>query len=408
MIRRDFIKGSVAVAALGALSAVSAAPAAAAEAASAPIIQGKRMRARELGLSIGRYPCGKYNAITDVAGVRVGHATVIKDGPGPVSGIARTGVSAIIPCDDVINHPLYAGMHSLNGNGEMTGSWWVEESGLLGSPIMLTNTHSVGVVRDTVIDYYCRKYPGALDWMLPVVAETWDGFLSDINGFHVRPEHVVAALDSAAAGPVAEGCVGGGTGMCCHEFKGGIGTSSRVLPKEEGGYAVGVLVQANYGRRPELTIAGAPVGQEIPVSEVPGRDNPTEPVRPYQGDGSIIVVVATDAPLLADQCKRLARRAGLGVGITGSTAADGSGDIFVAFSTANRLDNSGERFSVETLNHVRMNPLFTATVEATHEAIVNALCMATTTRGIRGRVAHALPLDRLRDILRRYRRMQDA
>lgn len=370
------------------------------------------MRIREIcertGISLGLLEPGRHNAITDVPGVRVGHSTIVRDGEGPVKGIIRTGVTVIVPCDDIVENSVSAGYFSQNGNGEFTGCHWMDEAGLLSTPIALTNTHSVGVVRDTVIDYYCRKYPGALDWMLPVVAETWDGFLSDINGFHVRPEHVVAALDSAAAGPVAEGCVGGGTGMCCHEFKGGIGTSSRVLPKEEGGYAVGVLVQANYGRRPELTIAGAPVGQEIPVSEVPGRDNPTEPVRPYQGDGSIIVVVATDAPLLADQCKRLARRAGLGVGITGSTAADGSGDIFVAFSTANRLDNSGERFSVETLNHARMNPLFTATVEATHEAIVNALCMATTTRGIRGRVAHALPLDRLRDILRRYRRMQDA
>ncbi len=400
MIRRDFIKGSAAVAAVGALSAVSGRVAEASPAASIP--EGKRMRARELGLNIGRYPCGRYNAITDVSGVRVGHTTIIKDGEGPVSGIARTGVSAVIPGDDIINHPLYAGMHSLNGNGEMTGSWWVEESGLLGSPIMLTNTHSVGVVRDTVIDYYCRKYPGALDWMLPVVAETWDGFLSDINGFHVKPEHVISALDNAASGPVAEGCVGGGTGMCCHEFKGGIGTSSRVLPLEEGGYTIGVMVQANYGRRPELTIAGAPVGREIPVSEVPGRDNPTEPVRPYQGDGSIIVIVATDAPLLADQCKRLARRAGLGVGITGSTAADGSGDIFIAFSTGNRLDNSSGQFQVTTLNHARMNALFTATVEATHEAIINALCMATTTKGIKGRYAHAIPLNRLRDILKKY------
>lgn len=400
MIRRDFIKGSAAVAAVGALSAVSGRVAEASPAASIP--EGKRMRARELGLNIGRYPCGRYNAITDVSGVRVGHTTIIKDGEGPVSGIVRTGVSAVIPGDDIINHPLYAGMHSLNGNGEVTGSWWVEESGLLGSPIMLTNTHSVGVVRDTVIDYYCRKYPGALDWMLPVVAETWDGFLSDINGFHVKPEHVISALDNAASGPVAEGCVGGGTGMCCHEFKGGIGTSSRVLPLEEGGYTIGVMVQANYGRRPELTIAGAPVGREIPVSEVPGRDNPTEPVRPYQGDGSIIVIVATDAPLLADQCKRLARRAGLGVGITGSTAADGSGDIFIAFSTGNRLDNSSGQFQVTTLNHARMNALFTATVEATHEAIINALCMATTTKGIKGRYAHAIPLNRLRDILKKY------
>lgn len=398
MLRRDFIKGAATVAAVTAVSDRVA------EAAPVSSIPGKtRMRARELGLIIGRYPCGRYNAITDVSGVRVGHVTIIRDGEGPVSGIVRTGVSAVIPHDDIINHPLYAGMHSLNGNGEMTGSWWVEESGLLGSPVMLTNTHSVGVVRDAVIDYYSRRYPGALDWMLPVVAETWDGFLSDINGFHVRPEHVFSVLDKVSSGPVAEGCVGSGTGMCCHEFKGGIGTSSRVLPAGEGGFTVGVMVQANYGRRPELTIAGAPVGREIPVSEVPGRDNSTDPVRPYQGDGSIIVIVATDAPLLADQCKRLARRAGLGVGITGSTAADGSGDIFLAFSTANRLDNSSDEFQVTTLNHARMNALFTATVEATHEAIVNALCMATTTKGIKGRCSYALPLNRLYDILKKYK-----
>lgn len=405
MIRRDFIKGSVAVAAAGALSSLSVTGAQAVGSGVEKIPEGKRMRARELGLSIGRYPCGTFNAITDVAGVKVGHTTIIKDGSGPVQGIARTGVSAIIPCDDIINHPLYAGMHSLNGNGEMTGSWWVEESGLLGSPILLTNTHSVGVVRDAVIDYYYRKFPDALDWMLPVVAETWDGFLSDINGFHVKPEHVFAALDNAASGAVAEGCVGGGTGMCVHEFKGGIGTSSRVLPREDGGYTIGVLVQANYGRRPELTVAGVPVGSLITTSEVPGRDNPTAPLKPFKGDGSIIIVVATDAPLLADQCKRLARRAGLGVGITGSTAADGSGDIFIAFSTANKTDNSSDAFNVQTMHHARMNPLFTATVEAVHEAIINAMCMATTTRGIKGRYAHAIPLDRLRDILREYKRL---
>ena len=403
MIRRDFIKGSVAVAALGALSAVSAAPAAAAEAASAPIIQGKRMRARELGLSIGRYPCGKYNAIPDVAGVRVGHATVIKDGPGPVSGIARTGVSAIIPCDDVINHPLYAGMHSLNGNGEMTGSWWVEESGLLGSPIMLTNTHSVGVVRDTVIDYYCRKYPGALDWMLPVVAETWDGFLSDINGFHVRPEHVVAALDSAAAGPVAEGCVGGGTGMCCHEFKGGIGTSSRVNPADRGGYTVGVLVQGNYGKRHDLTIAGVPVGRYIPASRIPGKAEQERGERASKDTGSIIVVIATDAPISADQCRRLARRATLGLARTGGICGNGSGDIFAAFSTAHRFrEETGRIYDIRTLGSDSLDELFRAVVEATHEAIVNAMCAAKTTSGIRGRVMHALPLDEVEAVMRRY------
>lgn len=403
MIRRAFLKGSVA-----AMTVATLAPALVGEAhaaAPAQVGEGKRMRARDLGLVIGRYNCGKNNAITDVAGVKVGHVTVLKDGPGPVKGIARTGVSAIIPGEDIINRPVYAGTYSLNGNGEMTGSWWVEESGLLGSPIMLTNTHSVGVVRDAVIDYYYRKYPDALDWMLPVVAETWDGFLSDINGFHIKPEHAFEALDSAASGPVAEGCVGGGTGMCVHEFKGGIGTSSRVLSKEDGGYTIGVLVQANYGRRHELTIAGVPVGKLITTDEIPGRENPTAPVKPYKDDGSIIVILATDAPLLPDQCKRMARRVSLGVGITGSTAGDGSGDIFIAFSTANRAAGTSNEYQVGTLRHDRMNPLFSATVEATHEAIVNAMCAATTTTGIKGRTAHAIPLDRLKNILHEYKRL---
>ena len=272
---------------------------------------------------------GKLNAITDVAGVEVGFTTLISGegklevGKGPV----RTGVTAIIPRGhDSLNDPVYAGTFSLNGNGEMTGTAWVEESGFLEGPVIITNTHSVGVARDAVIAW--RLTHGAADktgywWSLPVVAETWDGWLNDINGFHVKPEDVAHALDSAKGGPVAEGSVGGGTGMICYEFKGGTGTASRVLEKKDGGYTVGALVQANCGRRPQLTIAGVPVGKEIPGSVYP-KDN-----------GSIIIVIATDAPLLPGQLKRLARRASLGLARTGSVSGNGSGDLFLAFSTAN-------------------------------------------------------------------------
>lgn len=283
---------------------------------------------------------------------------------------------------------MYAGVFSLNGNGELSGCHWIEESGLLTTPIALTNTHSLGIVRDAMIGYYARlrKTDGSSYWMLPVVGETWDGWLSDINGMHVRPEHLCAALDSAASGPVAEGCVGGGTGMILHEFKGGIGTSSRVLPEELGGYTVGVLIQGNYGKREDLLINGVPVGRHIPTSRIPGKEQALQPTP--KEDGSIIIVVATDAPLTPDQCKRLARRAGLGLGRTGGLAFDGSGDIFIAFSTANRLgSNAGggpREHTVRTLSHGCMDPLFRATVEATHEAIVNALCAATDTDGILG------------------------
>lgn len=283
---------------------------------------------------------------------------------------------------------MYAGVFSLNGNGELSGCHWIEESGLLTTPIALTNTHSLGIVRDAMIGYYARlrKTDGSSYWMLPVVGETWDGWLSDINGMHVRPEHLCAALDSAASGPVAEGCVGGGTGMILHEFKGGIGTSSRVLPEELGGYTVGVLIQGNYGKREDLLINGVPVGRHIPTSRIPGKEQALQPTP--KEDGSIIIVVATDAPLTPDQCKRLARRAGLGLGRTGGLAFDGSGDIFIAFSTANRLgSNAGGRppgAYRAHLSHGCMDPLFRATVEATHEAIVNALCAATDTDGILG------------------------
>jgi D-aminopeptidase len=291
----------------------------------------------------------------------------------------------------------------------MTGLPWIAEAGLLTTPIAITNTHSVGVVRDALIAYDVRHGGGQLDasWSLPVVAETWDGFLSDINGMHVRPEHVFAALDAAASGPVAEGCVGGGTGMICHGFKGGIGSASRSLAAQTGEWIVGALVQANYGQRALLRVDGAPVGQAIPPSEVP-----TPPMSVPPGGGSIIVVIATNAPLLPSQCRRLAQRATLGVARMGGLGENGSGDIFLAFSTGNRgLSQPAARdgtLAVRMLPPDALTPLFEAAADATEEAIVNALCMATTTTGIDGRVAHALPLARLREVLRHYRRLGEA
>jgi D-aminopeptidase len=367
-----------------------------------------RRRLRDLGVTIGRMPPGRYNAITDVAGVRVGHATLVSGegalrvGIGPV----RTGVTVILPHEgDIGVEPLFAGYHVLNGNGEMTGLLWVKESGLLTSPIAITNTHSVGVVRDALIAYeIARTQRPELYWSLPVVAETYDGVLNDINGMHVKPEHVWAALDAAATGPVAEGCVGGGTGMICHEFKGGIGTASRVLAEAEGGWTVGALVQANYGARHLLRVDGVPVGELIPYAEVPG----TRQVQPRRGqrepgDGSIIIVVAADAPLLPHQCERLAQRATIGLARVGGIGANSSGDIFLAFATGNRgLPGAEEETaaiaSCRMIANDRMTPLFEACAEATEEAILNALCMATTTTGIDGRTAHALPLDRLREL----------
>ncbi|HMA33184.1 MAG TPA: P1 family peptidase [Chloroflexia bacterium] len=368
-----------------------------------------RQRARDLGIHIGRLAPGPWNAITDVAGVRVGHTTRIAGPAGPCvvgRGPVRTGVTVILPhAGHPGRDPLFAGYHVLNGNGEMTGTIWLEESGLLTTPIALTNTHSVGVVRDALIRYDVAHSGGepAVAWSLPVVAETWDGFLSDINGLHVTPEDVFAALDAAATGPVAEGCVGGGTGMICHGFKGGIGTASRVLDAAAGGWTVGALVQANYGQRALVRVDGVPVGREIGPEVVP-----LPGVMPADGAGSIIVVLATDAPLLPGQCRRLAARAGLAVGRMGGVAANSSGDIFLAFSTANRgrLGTSGSApLEVHMLPHEALTPLFEAAIEATEEAIVNALCMATTMAGAEGRTAHALPLDRLCAVLRYYRRL---
>src|SRR6266403_3518918 len=317
------------------------------------------VRARDFGIPFEGAP-GKFNAITDVAGVEVGYTTLISGegkldvGKGPV----RTGVTAILPRGhDSLNDPVYAGVFSLNGNGEMTGTAWVEESGFLEGPVMITNTHSVGVVRDAVIQWRVGKgNPDTSDywWSLPVVGETWDGWLNDVNGFHVKPEHAIRALNSAAGGTVEEGSVGGGTGMICNGFKGGIGTSSRRLADADGGYTVGVLVQCNYGTRQNLRIAGIPVGREI-SSEDPYAYQPSK----ISERGSIIIVVATDAPLISTQLKRLAHRATLGLGRLGSISGDGSGDIFIAFSTANSGAAVSKNVSdIKMLPNANLDPVF--------------------------------------------------
>jgi D-aminopeptidase len=356
-------------------------------------------RARDLGVPFDGTP-GPHNAITDVKGVEVGHATLIK-GEGELkvgSGPVRTGVTAVLPRGKGSADPVFAGWFSLNGNGEMTGTTWIEESGLLEGPVMLTNTSSVGTVRDAVVKYYTRKDKQQQPWVLPVVAETYDGYLSDTHGFHVKEEHAFAALDTAKGGAVAEGNVGGGTGMTCCEFKGGIGTASRKLTDKEGCYTVGVLVQANFGSRKQLRIAGVPVGEEI----TEGTFRPKE-------SGSIIITVAIDAPLLPHQLKRLARRAALGLARTGSVAGNGSGDIFLAFSTANPAAAKKEGLAELTmLPNERLNPLFEATVQATEEAIVNALVAAETMVGRDGHKVLALPHDRLKEVLKKYNRLAEA
>jgi D-aminopeptidase len=357
-------------------------------------------RARDLGVPFDG-TAGANNAITDVGGVEVGHTTLIsgsgklKVGEGPV----RTGVTAVFPRGKNGNDSVFGGWFTLNGNGEMTGTTWLEDSGFLDGPIMITNTHSVGVVRDAVIAWKVKRGEPDMEgywWSLPVVAETWDGYLNDINGFHVKPEHVFHALDSAHGGAVEEGNVGGGTGMICNEFKGGTGTSSRVLDAKAGGYTVGVLVQCNYGQRDQLRIAGVPVGREIPEHTV------------WKDDvGSIIIVIATDAPLIPTQLRRLARKASLGLGRDGSYSGDGSGDIFVAFSTANpgAASIKGVR-ELKMLPNDSLDPLFLATVQATEEAIVNAMVAAETMTGIDDHTVIALPHDRLREVLKKYNRLQ--
>jgi D-aminopeptidase len=361
-------------------------------------------RARDLGVPFEGAP-GTLNAITDVSGVEVGLVTLI-DGNGPLvqgKGPIRTGVTAILPRGKASTDPVMAGWFSLNGNGEMTGTTWVKESGFLEGPVFITNTHSVGVVRDASIAWGLKHGATLQPWSLPVVAETWDGALNDINGFHVKPEHVFAALDGATGGAVREGSVGGGTGMVCYQFKCGTGTASRKLDANAGGYTVGVLVQANHGRRPELRIAGVPVGAEIPV--VPLRPRaPADPVADREM-GSIIIVVATDAPLLPHQLERIARRASLGLARTGATSGNGSGDIFIAFSTANaKAAGATDVAPVQMLSNDRISALFSATVQATEEAIVNALVAAETMTGANNRVVEALPHETLKALLKKYGR----
>ncbi|HYC73000.1 MAG TPA: P1 family peptidase [Opitutaceae bacterium] len=360
--------------------------------ASAPVLA--KPRARDLGVPFDGTP-GPLNAITDVAGVEVGHTTLIRgDGPLVVGqGPVRTGVTVVFPRGKSDPAPVFAGWFSLNGNGEMTGTAWIEESGVLDGPVGLTNTHSVGTVRDAIIRWQVQRgrAAGPVWWSLPVVAETWDGWLNDINGFHVTPQHVFEALDSAAGGPVAEGSVGGGTGMICHEFKGGIGTASR----RARGHSVGVLVQANYGLRHQLRVAGAPVGREITEGTIRPRET-----------GSIIIIVATDAPLLPHQLKRVARRASLGLARNGSVSGDGSGDLFLAFSTANAVpQRPGAPGTVALLAPDDLDPLFEATVQATEEAIINALVAAETMTGRDGHRVVGLPHERLREILTSYNRL---
>ena len=367
----------------------------------------KVVRARDLGVPFDGTP-GKLNSITDVPGVEVGYTTLISGegklevGKGPI----RTGVTAIIPRGhDSLNDPVYAGYFSLNGNGEMTGTAWLDESGFLEGPIVITNTHSVGVARDAVIAW--RITHGARDttgywWSLPVVAETWDGWLNDINGFHVKREDVFHALDTAHSGVIEEGSVGGGTGMICYEFKGGNGTASREVNIRPAGagkealprtFTVGVFLQANFGRRSQLVIAGVPVGKEIPGEVY------------KQESGSCIAVVATDAPLLPNQLKRLARRVSLGLARTGTVSGNGSGDLFIAFSTANPNSANPDRVThnVQTIPNDLMDPLFTGVVQAAEEAVVNALVDNHSMTGRDNHHVEALPHDRLRELLKHLR-----
>ena len=361
-------------------------------------------RARDLGVPFHGTP-GPFNAITDVRGVHVGHATLIRGegalqvGQGPV----RTGVTVILPRAKNPADPAFAGWFALNGNGEMTGTTWIEESGFLEGPISITNTHSVGTVRDAIIAWQVERGAAFQPWSLPVVAETYDGSLNDINGFHVKAEHVLEAIESASSGPVSEGNVGGGTGMRCLGFKCGVGTSSRVT-QAASVYTVGVLVQANFGGGRQLTVAGVPVGREI------FGDRRARLTAPPNGSerGSIIIVVATDAPLLPHQLKRIARRASLGVARTGGTASNGSGDIFVAFSTANTGAASAQpTANITLLSNSQISTLFEATVEATEEAIINALVAAETMVGRDGNRSEALSHDQLQEILQRYNRLEN-
>jgi L-aminopeptidase/D-esterase-like protein len=372
-------------------------------------------RARDLGVPF-EGKTGQYNAITDVKSVEVGYTTLIS---GEGKQAIRTGVTAILPQGENFKGRVFAGWHTLNGNGEMTGTTWVDESGGLGSPILITNTHSVGIVRDAVIEWGAKLFTGAGysgDFSLPVVAETYDGFLNDINGFHVKKEHVFQALENAKSGFLAEGNVGGGTGMMSHGFKGGTGTASRVLTLKEGNYTVGVLVQANYGTRQFFQVAGVPVGKEITdLRPTVGQrttaliTNEKKSAVGDQGQGSIIVVVATDAPLLPHQLKRLVKRVSLGIGNVGGRGENSSGDIFIAFSTANATEASKDAglADLKMLPNDQINTLFWATAQATEEAILNAMIAAQTMTGYNGNTVYALPHDKLKEILRKYNRLQE-
>ena len=352
-----------------------------------------RARLRDLGITIGRLPTGPHNAITDVPGVLVGHCTLIYDEPR----VARTGVTMIVPRGgDIWKNYAFAGYFSFNGNGEMTGLPWLDESGMLTSAIGITNTHQVGVVRDALVGYATEG--GYSDrFMLPVVTETYDGWLNDINAFHVTKEHAYQALTSASSGAVEEGNVGGGTGMICHDFKGGIGTSSRLVNSESGQYTIGVLVQSNHGSREFLRVDGIPVGREISAAHTP------TPWKPADIQGSIIIVVATDAPLLSVQCKRLAKRATVGMARVGGVGYNGSGDLFLAFATGNHLPvEATTPYNLKMIPHHHLNLFFEAVAEATEEAILNSITAAETLIGFKGHAAHALPLDELQRVMARY------
>ncbi len=369
-----------------------------------------KLRARDLQIPFDGTP-GPLNAITDVGGVEVGFTTLISGGPGKAGPQVRTGVTAILPRGKSAAEPVFAGFFSQNGNGEMTGTHWIKESGFLDGPIMITNTHSVGVVRDAVIAWQVQhgfvpktSSVGNSWWSMPVVAETYDGPpLNDVNGFHVRPEHTFAALDTSHAGPVTEGNVGGGTGMHCYEFKGGTGTASRLVETPAGRYTIGVLVQCNCGLRHQLVVRGVPVGQEIPLK--PATANAGSQSAATE-TGSIIIIVATDAPLLPGQLERLARRATMGLARTGSSSGNYSGDIFLAFSTGNPTATQKPVATLSMFSNDLISPLFEATAQATEEAILNALVAAESMKGADGSTSEALPHDRLQEVMRHYNRLR--
>jgi D-aminopeptidase len=353
-----------------------------------------RKRLRELGISIGRLPTGPLNAITDVPGIWVGHTTLIYDEPR----VARTGVTAILPREgNIWKDNAFAAYHTFNGTGEMTGIHWIEESGFLSYPIILTTTHHIGTAHEAIVKY--GQETGNTDLSsLAVVAETWDGRLNDLDAFHVKKEHVIQALESAGPGPVAEGNVGGGTGMICHDFKGGIGTASRVVESKSGSFTIGVLVQTNHGARADLRLDGIPVGREL------GYDRFPDPWEDQPGSSSIIIIVATDAPLIPGQCKRLAKRATVGMARVGGVGHNGSGDIFLAFATGNHLPASQETpYDLQMLPQHHLNPFFLGVAEAVEEAIWNSLTMADTMTGYKNRTAYAIPGNELQKMWERYR-----